>query len=495
YRTGDVVRRRRDGQLEYVGRADEQVKVRGFRIELGEIEAALLSHPEVAQTTVMAREDRPGDKRLVAYVVPSQPGTFLDSGQIRQYVGELLPEFMVPAAVVTLPELPLTAHRKVDKHALPAPDYVEARRVRGPRDAREEVLCAVFAEVLGVERVGIDDSFFELGGHSLHATRVISRIRAVFGMEVPPRAMFEAPTVAQLVARIADAQGARTALVPARRPAEIPLSFAQRRLWFLNRLEGPESVTYNMPIALRLTGQLDCDALRAALSDVVVRHESLRTVFPEGEDGVPVQRVLDATDYMVEMPVRQIGEEEVPEAIAQAARHGFDLTAETPLRASLFGLSDTTHVLVVVLHHIAGDGWSMAPLARDVALAYEARTTGRTPGWEPLPVQYADYALWQQDVLGEESDPDSMISRQLMYWKQQLSTLPGQLELPADRPRPAVSSHRGGTVPVAVDAELHQGLVHLARESGASVFMVVRAAFAALLSRMGAGADIPIGTP
>ncbi|MFF5962120.1 amino acid adenylation domain-containing protein, partial [Streptomyces luteogriseus] len=495
YRTGDVVRRRCDGQLEYVGRADEQVKVRGFRIELGEIEAALLSHPEVAQTTVMAREDRPGDKRLVAYVVPVTSGATVEPGQIRQYVGELLPEFMVPAAVVTLPELPLTAHRKVDRRALPAPDYVEARRVRGPRDAREEVLCAVFAEVLGVERVGIDDSFFELGGHSLHATRVISRIRAVFGMEVPPRAMFEAPTVAQLIARMADAQGARTALVPARRPAKIPLSFAQRRLWFLNRFEGPESVTYNMPIALRLTGPLDRDALRAALSDVVVRHESLRTVFPEGEDGVPVQRVLDATDYMVEMPVRQIGEEEVPEAIAQAARHGFDLTAETPLRASLFGLSDTTHVLVVVLHHITGDGWSMAPLARDVALAYEARTAGRTPGWEPLPVQYADYALWQQDVLGDESDPDSMISRQLTYWKQQLSALPEQLELPADRPRPAVTSHRGGAVPVAVDAELHQGLVRLARESGASVFMVVRAAFAALLSRMGAGTDIPIGTP
>ncbi|MFD6826990.1 condensation domain-containing protein, partial [Streptomyces sp. NPDC060085] len=397
--------------------------------------------------------------------------------------------------MVSLSELPLTAHRKVDRRALPAPDYIEARRVRGPRDAREEVLCAVFAEVLGVERVGIDDSFFDLGGNSLHATRVISRIRAVFGIEVPPRAMFEAPTVTQLVARMADAHGARTALVPTHRPEEIPLSFAQRRLWFLNRFEGPESVTYNMPIALRLTGPLDRAALRAALSDVVVRHESLRTVFPEGEDGVPVQRVLEATDYMVEMPVRQIREEKVPEAIAQAARRGFDLSTEAPFRASLFGLSDATHVLVIVLHHITGDGSSMAPLARDVALAYEARAAGRAPEWEPLPVQYADYALWQQDVLGDESDPDSLLTRQLTYWKKQLTALPDQLELPTDHPRPAVSSHRGDTVPVAVDAELHQGLVRLARDSGASVFMVVRAAFAVLLSRMGAGADIPIGTP
>ncbi|MFF9352811.1 condensation domain-containing protein, partial [Streptomyces sp. NPDC014734] len=406
-----------------------------------------------------------------------------------------LPEFMVPAAVVSLPELPLTAHRKIDKRALPAPEYVEARRIRDPRDAREEVLCAIFAEVLGVEKVGIDDSFFELGGHSLHATRVISRIRAVFGTEVPPRAMFESPTVAELVARMADAQGARTALVPADRPAEVPLSFAQRRLWFLNRFEGPESVTYNMPIALRITGPLDRDTLREALCDVIARHESLRTVFPEGEDGVPVQRVLAATDSTMEMPVRQIREDEVPDAIARAARRGFDLTAEAPLRASLFGLSDTTHVLVVVLHHITGDGWSMAPLARDVALAYEARTMGRTPGWEPLPVQYADYAIWQRELLGDENDPDSLISRQLTYWKQQLSALPEQLELPADRPRPAVASHRGATVPVTVDADLHKGLVRLARKSGASVFMVVRAAFAALLSRMGAGADIPIGTP
>ncbi len=495
YRTGDVVRRRRDGQLEYVGRADEQVKVRGFRIELGEIEAVIAGHPQVSQVTVMTREDQPGDKRLVAYVVPAPGQDALEGADVRRHVGSVLPEFMVPAAVVILPELPLTAHRKVDRRALPAPDYTDAQRARGPRDAREETLCAIFAEVLGLERVGIDDSFFDLGGHSLHATRVISRIRAVFGVEVPPRALFEAPTVAQLNARMTGAEGARPRLEPVRRPGEVPLSFAQRRLWFLNRIQGAESATYNMPIALRLTGRLDRVALAAALGDVVARHESLRTVFPEGPDGTPRQRVLDVAESTVDLPVRKISEEDVPEAVALTARRGFDLTSETPLRAALFAVEDSTHILVVVLHHIAGDGWSLAPLARDVALAYEARVGGRVPAWRPLPVQYADYALWQRDLLGDDSDPDSLLSKQVAYWTEQLDDLPDQLALPFDRPRPAASSYQGGTVPVTLDAELHRSIAELARESDASVFMVVQAAFAALLFRLGAGTDIPIGTP
>ncbi|MEU6672495.1 amino acid adenylation domain-containing protein, partial [Streptomyces sp. NPDC046727] len=495
YRTGDVVRRRRDGQLEYVARADEQVKIRGFRIELGEIESVIAGHPQISQVTVMAREDQPGDKRLVAYVVPAVGQDGLEGADIRRYVASVLPEFMVPAAVVTLPELPLTAHRKIDRRALPAPDYTDAQRARGPRDAREESLCAIFAEVLGAERVGIDDSFFDLGGHSLHATRVISRIRAVFGVEVPPRALFEAPTVAQLNARMTGAQDARAALEPVSRPAEVPLSFAQRRLWFLNRIQGSGSATYNMPVALRLTGWLDRGALAAALGDVVARHESLRTVFPEGPDGIPRQRVLDVADAMVELPVRKIGDEDVSEAVARTARRGFDLTREAPLRAELFAIDDTTHVLVVVLHHIASDGWSLAPLARDVALAYEARVGGRTPAWRPLPVQYADYALWQRELLGDDSDPESLLSKQVAYWTEQLADLPDQLDLPFDRPRPTAATYRGDTVPVILDAELHQSIAEFARASDASVFMVVQAAFAALLSRLGAGTDIPIGSP
>ncbi|MFJ2746356.1 amino acid adenylation domain-containing protein, partial [Streptomyces sp. NPDC087440] len=510
YRTGDVVRRRRDGQLEYVGRADEQVKVRGLRIELGEVEAALASHPEVAQVVVIAREDRPGDKRLVGYAVPSRPGTSLDAGQVRQYVGERLPEFMVPAAIVTLAELPLTAHRKVDRRALPAPDYAAVVTFRAPRSERERALCAIFAEVLGADRVGIDDSFFDLGGHSLLATRVISRIRTVLNVELPLRALFEGPTVLRLAGRVEQADTARAALRRAVRPERVPLSYAQRRLWFLNRLEGAEAATYNIPIALRLTGMLDRDALRAAVDDLTARHETLRTVFPEAADGTPCQDVRPVAGATaagdvagttpdgateVGLPTRRIHEHEVTEAIARAVRQGFDLTRELPLRAQLFAIDETTHVLVVVLHHIAGDGWSMVPLARDLATAYAARAAGSAPEWEPLPVQYADYALWQRDALGEETDPESPLGRQLGYWKNQLADLPEQVELPTDRPRPAVPTNRGGLVPFTLDTDLHRRITDLARSCGASEFMVVRAALAVLLSRLGAGTDIAIGSP
>ncbi|MGW5739774.1 amino acid adenylation domain-containing protein, partial [Streptomyces sp. NPDC055261] len=506
YRTGDLARWNGAGSLEYAGRADGQVKVRGFRVEPGEIEAVLTRHPDVAQAAVVVREDRPGDKRLVGYVVPvrgeiSTRGEAVgtgavpvpDAAEVRRSVSALLPDYMVPAAIVALPELPLTPNGKLDRSALPAPQYTASER--RPRDGREEALCAIFAETLGLERVGIDDGFFDLGGHSLLATRVVSRIRTVLGVEVPLRDLFDAPSVARLAERIAGAGTARRALAPTVRPEAVPLSFAQSRLWFLNRFEGAKAATYNVPLAFRLSGALNRDALRAALRDVVVRHESLRTVFPEGADGTPVQRVLDAVDATVDMPVREIGEEDVDAAIAETAGRGFDLRSEPPVRAALFPLPDGSHVVVVVLHHIAGDGWSMAPLARDLAEAYEARTAGSTPGWAPLPVQYADYALWQRELLGDESDADSVLSRQITYWKNHLADLPEQLSLPADRPRPAVASFRGGQVRLDVAPEVHAGLNGLARETGASVFMVVRAAFTALLSRMGAGTDIPIGSP
>ncbi|MFD9591121.1 condensation domain-containing protein, partial [Streptomyces sp. NPDC059980] len=275
----------------------------------------------------------------------------------------------------------------------------------------------------------------------------------------------------------------------------IPLSFSQRRLWFLNRFEGASVSTYNLPIALRLSGELDREALAAALRDVVERHESLRTVFPEGEDGTPFQRILDTERAWTGLDVISTSEGELDELIASLRQVGFDVTVDVPIRARLFSLSSDSHVLVVVLHHIAGDGWSMAPLARDVATAYEARTEGRVPDWEPLPVQYADYAMWQLELLGEESDPASVLSRQVAYWSEALAGLPEQLELPTDRARPATASYAGDRVPVEIDAELHAGLAALARESGASMFMVVQAAFAALLSRLGGGTDIPIGAP
>ncbi|MEU6371515.1 condensation domain-containing protein, partial [Streptomyces sp. NPDC046931] len=405
-----------------------------------------------------------------------------------------LPEYLVPAAVVILPELPLTAHGKLDRRALPAPEF-ERQTHRAPRDTRERALAGIFAEVLGVERVGIDDSFFDLGGHSLLATRVVSRVRTVLGAEMPLRVLFERPTVAQLAQWAADAEQARTALVPMDRPAQVPLSFAQRRLWFLNRFEGTTAATYNMPVVLRLTGALDRDALAAALRDVVERHEALRTVFPEGPDGTPYQHIVAAERACPSLTATTVPGIDLSEAIAAEVTSGFDLTSEVPVRARLFALSEDVHVLVVVLHHIAGDGWSMAPLARDVARAYEARIDGQAPGWEPLPVQYADYALWQRELLGDESDPDSLISRQVAYWQEQLNALPDQLELPFDRPRPTIASHRGDHLVFELDADVHRGLVALARESGASVFMVVQAVLATLLFRMGAGTDVPIGSP
>ncbi|MFJ5521337.1 condensation domain-containing protein, partial [Streptomyces griseoluteus] len=407
-----------------------------------------------------------------------------------------LPEFMVPATVMTLDAFPLTVNRKLDRHALPAPEFTTAALSRAPRDSREETLCAIFGEILGLETVGIDDSFFDLGGHSLLATRVVSRIRTALGTEVPLRTLFEAPTVAQLAERMGGAEDARTRLVAGARPAEIPLSFAQRRLWFLNRLEGAAASTYNIPTVLRLTGDLDAGALETALRDVVVRHESLRTVFLENSVGEPYQLIHPGDEVTLRLPVRQVSERELDDVVAEFTSRGFELSDEAPLRACLLALEDdTSHILVLVLHHIAGDGWSMAPLARDIATAYEARVEGRAPDWEPLPVQYADYALWQRELLGEESNPDSVVSSQLAHWTKALSDLPEQLALPTDRARAAVASYRGDSVPVEIEAELHARIGAVAGESGASVFMVLQAAFAVLLSRLGAGEDIPIGSP
>ncbi|MEU6672526.1 condensation domain-containing protein, partial [Streptomyces sp. NPDC046727] len=467
--------------------------MRGFRIEPGEVEAVLAGHGGVAAAVVVLREDQPGDKRLVAYAV-AEGGAVLDGEVLRSYLSGRLPEYMVPAAVVVLDGLPLTGHGKLDHRALPAPGY-HGGSSRGPRNGQEEALAGIFAEVLGAERVCIDDSFFDLGGHSLLATRVVSRIRTVLGVELPLRALFEATTVARLAERLTEATGARVALTPMDRPAEVPLSYAQRRMWFLNRFEGTTAATYNMPVVLRLTGTLDQKALAAALRDVVERHESLRTVFPEGPDGAPHQKVLDSERATPTLDVTEATAETLPELVAEQVSLGFDLRTESPMRIRLFSLAQDVHVLVAVLHHIAGDGWSMEPLARDVARAYEARISGHAPTWEPLPAQYADYALWQRELLGDESDPDSLLSKQVTHWTEQLVDLPEQLELPTDRPRPAVASFRGDQVAFEVDADVHAGLAQLARESGASVFMVVQAAFAALLSRMGAGTDIPIGSP
>ncbi|WP_157875953.1 non-ribosomal peptide synthetase, partial [Streptacidiphilus griseoplanus] len=498
YRTGDLARWNAQGALEHLGRTDTQVKLRGFRVELGEVESVLAAHASVAQVSAMVREDVPGDRRLVAYVVPVDGGADMDASRlaadVRAHSVSVLPEYMVPSAVVALDTLPLTPSGKVDRGALPAPERTSTGSNRRPADEREAQLCVLFAEVLGVPEVGPDDNFFELGGHSLLATRLLSRVRAVLGAEIPLRALFNAPSPAGVAALSADGgRTVRRALAAGERPELLPLSFAQRRLWFLGELEGPNA-TYNLPFAMRLRGDLDSAALEQAFRDVLVRHEVLRTVVTTVA-GVPQQRITEAEAVSFTLGTSEVAEDDIAQSVEKLARRPFDLAADLPLRADLLTVGPDDHVLVVVVHHIAADGWSLAPLTADVSRAYAARTAGGVPVWEPLPVQYADYALWQQDLLGGEEDPGSLLNAQLAYWRKALSGLPEELALPTDHPRPAIATHHGAQVGLRLDAGLHKQLTALARQRGATLHMVLQAALAVTLSRLGAGDDIAIGTP
>ncbi|MBB4919911.1 non-ribosomal peptide synthetase [Streptosporangium saharense] len=489
YRTGDLVRRLPDGLLDYVGRIDGQVKVRGIRVELGEIDATMARHPAVAQSVTLLREDNPGDKRLVTYLTTRNP---VKTDDLRHHAEQALPGYMVPGALVVLDALPLNHNGKVDRDALPAPEAVTSGTA--PRTPVEEILRDLFAQVLAVPGVGIDDDFFALGGHSLLAMRVVAGIRSALSVELQVREVFEAPTVAALAVAVEKAKdrGTRPPLVRSEDPEQPSLSFAQHRIWIVDRLAESAGL-YTIPLVLRLSGRLDGDALAAALRDVARRHETLRTVFPT-LDGRPRQRVLDVVP---DLPVTEIDEAELGAAIEREAARPFDLSAEPPVRARLFALRHDPgeHVLVVLLHHIAADGWSMAPLRRDLAVAYAARTRGEAPGWEPLPVRYADYTLWQRDLLGDAADPDSLMSAQTGFWRRALAGLPEELTLPADRPRPPVAGHRGGAVPLRIPPGLHGRLLALARGERATPFMVLQAGLAALLTRLGAGDDIPIGSP
>lgn len=488
YRTGDLGRWRADGQLLFLGRVDNQVKIRGFRIELSEIELVLADHPDVEHVTVVAHEFQPGDKRLVAYVVPAEGRR--DEAALRDHVRVTLPDYMVPAMVVYLDQLPLTANDKVDHKALPIPDLSPRSSGRRPRTVLERNLCLLFAEVLGLEQVTIDDSFFELGGHSLLATRLISRIRSSFQAEIGVQALFTTPTVAGLSQTLHQRRQTRPALGPQSRPEALPLSFAQQRLWFLNRLE-TQRAAYNAPFVWHLSGPLEIEVLRQALRDVVGRHESLRTVFPE-RDGEPHQVVLPPPTNL--LTVTTVAEGAVAATVAELSSQGFDLTVDIPVRAHLLSSGAATHTLVLVIHHIAGDGWSRSPLYRDLCTAYEARRSGRPPQWSSLPVQYADFALWQRKLLGSESDPESLMSRQRAYWTTALEGIPEELNLPLDRPRPALASYTGGMVDFRLTDGLHRRVHDLARASNTTVFMVLQAALAALLHRLGAGTDIPLGS-
>ncbi|WP_194834009.1 amino acid adenylation domain-containing protein [Nocardia sp. XZ_19_369] len=501
YRTGDLVRRTESedgGVIEYLGRSDFQVKIRGFRIELGEIDNALTAHPDIDYAATLGKTLPSGATALVSYVLP-RPGTTVDTGELAEFLGESLAAYMIPAAIMVLDEIPLTPVGKLDRAALPAPVFA-AKAFRAPSTPVEEIVADVFAALLmsGDEgRVGVDDDFFELGGNSLLAAQAAARIGSALQVRVPVQLLFEATTVAALAERVEQHAGsaAGQALHARPRPARVPLSYAQQRMWFLNRFD-PASAVNNIPAAVRLSGHLDLNALRAAVRDLAERHEVLRTVYPE-VDGEGYQRVLATGDprAVPEFVVEQATEAELPGLVAAVVTEGFDVTVAPPVRVRVLELSDTEHVLVCVVHHIAGDGFSMGPLTRDLMAAYLDRMRGGAPEWPALEVQYADYAIWQREILGAEDDPESVLAKQIEYWRTQLAALPEQLELPADRPRPAVSSNHGATLGFEIGPEVHAALSRLAHNHNSTLFMVVHAALAVLLARLSGTRDIAVGTP
>ncbi|MET0398426.1 MAG: amino acid adenylation domain-containing protein, partial [Longimicrobiaceae bacterium] len=494
YRTGDRVRWTAAGVIEFLGRIDHQVKIRGFRIEPGEVEAALLEQEGVSEALVVVREDVPGQKRLVAYLVCGEgPGATVAG--LRADLRRRLPAYMVPGAFVMLERLPLNANGKVDRRALPAPEREEGAGYAPPRMPAEEVLAGIWAEVLGVERVGVEDSFFDLGGHSLLATQVVSRARQAFGVELPLRALFEAPTVAELVGRIEELRSAGTSLAPAlewvSREALLPLSFAQQRLWLVDQLE-PGSAAYNMPYALRLRGRLHLGALRASLDALVRRHETLRTTFAE-RGGEPVQVIHLPSP--VPLPVVDLGgvrgaDEEAGRLAGEEALRPFDLARGPLLRSTLLRLAGADHVLCFTLHHVVSDGWSMDVLMREVSLLYAAARRGEAPRLAELPIQYGDYAVWQRAWMNGQ-----VLEEQLSYWKGRLSGAPPLLELPTDRPRTPGQSPRAGGHRFALSPALSQGLRALSRREGTTLFMTLLAGWQTLLGRWAGEEDVVVGSP
>jgi amino acid adenylation domain-containing protein len=490
HRTGDLARRRDDGNLEYLGRARSPHRLRGRWLDPSRIASAVRREPGVETVAVVPRPDGSGDRRLVVYLTATQP---IDPARIRRRVAAGLPDRAVPVDVVIVDRLPVTACGTLDVARLPEPADTPSGTGSARRSLREQVLCELFAEVLGVPRVDVEDNFFALGGHSLLAIRLAGRIRASLDLDAPVRMLFEAPTVAELCERLDGARGAQAVVRPARRPDRVPLSSAQRRLWFVAQAQ-PHADLYTVPLALRVAGRLDVDALGEALAQLVDRHEVLRTVIGDG-DGEPYQLIRPPGAVVPKLARADVREADLAAALRDAASRGFDLAADPPLRAHLFTLRPDEHVLLLVLHHIAADEWSLTPLAEDLRHAYESARDGHRPRWAPLPVQYADYALWQREALGDAADPASPTARQLTFWRDALDGAPQRLELPTDRSRPALPSHRGGSVPVRLDAGLQARLLDIARETNTTMFMVLHAAVAATLYRLGAGEDIPIGTP
>ncbi|HEY0016531.1 MAG TPA: condensation domain-containing protein, partial [Longimicrobium sp.] len=515
YRTGDRVRRRESAEvrecvnpgadpaaansrtdalthsrtsvLEFLGRVDFQVKLRGFRIELGEIESALRAHPAVGGAVAAVRGEG-GDARLVAYLLPRDPRATPAGAELRAFLRERLPEYMLPSAFVALDAFPLTPNGKVDRKALPAPDgRTEERPFVAPRTPREQALAEIWREVLGLERVGLEDDFFSLGGHSLLATQVLSRVRRELGVELPLRALFEASTVRALAERM-DGAGAADGpeLVRVERGGPVPLSFAQERMWFLERMS-PHAGVYNMPEAVALDGPLGVEALRRAFQALIERHEVLRTRYAE-VDGQPVQDVLPPPQFA--LPVEDAAEAQVQARMLDDARAPFDLREGPPIRARLLRIAPERHVLLLNVHHIAADGWSWGVMLRELTLLYRAFARGEAAPLAELPVQYADYAVWQRAWLH-----GAQMERQLAFWRARLAGAPALLELPADRPRPAEQDERGAAHHFTLAPAVAHAARALARREGATLYMVLLAAWTATLHRWTGQDDVVVGSP
>ena len=487
YSTGDRARYLPDGRIDLLGRTDGQIKLRGHRIELGEIQAALQSCPGVADGVVLVRDDIPGEKYLAAYAVGEA-----STEAIRNYLKALLPVHMVPAAIEKLPELPLNKNLKLDLAALPRTTrHLEFTGFVAPAPGMQEALAAVWLQLLPVDQIGAHDNFFEIGGHSLLATRLVSRIRTVFRADLPLRSIFENPTIASLApviqrAVVPGSQPESIPVLPLDKRSETPLSFAQQRLWFLSQLE-PDNPTYIISIALHLTGALNESALETSLRGLMERHEVLRARFVQGDSG-PRQTVGPETAFTLQR--EDVGGlQDAVRRAAQEARLPFDLVHGPPLRVLLLRWADQEHALILSLHHIVCDGWSMSILLREWSQLYSAACLGRTADLSALPVQYADYAAWQRTWL-----EGPQLASQLDYWRERLAGIE-PLELPGDRPRPALPTYRGGRVPVRVSAAVKQTLEQLSRQRGTTVFTTLLAAFQVLLHRYTGQADIAVGTP
>ena len=490
YKTGDLGRWRADGSIEFIGRNDFQVKIRGFRIELGEVETHLATHPGVNQTVVIAREDVPGDRRLVAYYT----GEDLGAEALREHLAATLPTYMLPAAYVHLDVMPMTSTGKINRKTLPAPEgaaFIE-RRFEAPIGKVEEQLAAIWTEVLGREQIGRHDDFFDLGGHSLLVVQLVSRVRQTLGVDVALGDVFDSPVLSEFAGRLAShARTTQSMIVPAERTANMPLSFAQQRLWFLDQLD-VAGAAYHIPIALSLVGPLDRPALRQALDGIVQRHEALRTTF-HGLEGQPVQRITTTGCFtLVERDLRghPSAQDDLRAIVADEASAPFDLTHGPLIRGQLIRLADDDHALLVTIHHIVSDGWSMGLFINELNTLYAAFHRGEANPLPPLPVQYADYAAWQRtsisgDVLQEQAD----------FWKTTLEGAPELLELPGDRPRPAQQSFAGDLVSFDLGEHLSSQIKLLSRRHGTTVFMTLLSACAALFARLSGREDLVIGTP